>query len=187
MAIQSIIDAMNDPFDNLDIDSLPADVRAVLLAERKALMAERKTLMAERAARMIAEKRAEQFKETNSQLEYLLAEFKRALFGKKSEKINDDQLQLAFEELEAALAETQTAQAETQGKSGASDKPRKPPKRNLGRLPIELPRIENIIEPESTLCPCGCGKQMIKIGEDRSERLDILPAQFRVIVTIRPI
>ena len=27
---------------------------------------------------------------------------------------------------------------------------------------------------------------MVKIGEDRSERLDVIPAQFRVIVTVRP-
>ena len=42
-----------------------------------------------------------------------------------------------------------------------------------------------MIEPESTLCPCGCG-EMVKIGEDRSERLDIVPAQLRVLVTVRP-
>jgi len=174
MAIRPIIEAMNDPFDSIDLDSLPHDIRAVLLAER--------------AARIIAEKRAEQFKESKDRLEYLLIEFKRALFGRKSEKINDDQLQLAFEELETALAETETAQAEAQGKSGAAQgKPKRPPKRNLGHLPRELPRIENIIEPESTKCPCGCGRDMVKIGEDRSERLDIIPAQFRVIVTIRPI
>ena len=41
------------------------------------------------------------------------------------------------------------------------------------------------IEPASIPCPCGCGT-MVKIGEDRSERLDITPAQLRVIVTIRP-
>jgi transposase len=35
------------------------------------------------------------------------------------------------------------------------------------------------------ICPCGCGI-MHKIGEDRSERLDIVPAQLRVIVTVRP-
>lgn len=54
-----------------------------------------------------------------------------------------------------------------------------------GRLPQELPRLERVLEPESTLCPCGCG-EMARIGEDRSERLDIIPARFRVIVTIRP-
>ena len=48
-----------------------------------------------------------------------------------------------------------------------------------------LPRIEEIIEPDSLICPCGCGV-MHKIGEDRSERLDIVPAQLRVIVTVRP-
>ena len=42
-----------------------------------------------------------------------------------------------------------------------------------------------MIEPEITLCPCGCGG-MVRIGEDRSERLDIVPAQLRVIVTVRP-
>ena len=42
-----------------------------------------------------------------------------------------------------------------------------------------------MIEPESTLCPCGCG-EIHRISEDRTERLDIVPAQLRVIVTIRP-
>ncbi len=49
----------------------------------------------------------------------------------------------------------------------------------------DLPRIEEIIEPDSTACPCGCG-EMERIGEDRTERLDIIPAQLRVIVTVRP-
>ncbi|WP_275600384.1 IS66 family transposase [Paracoccus versutus] len=39
--------------------------------------------------------------------------------------------------------------------------------------------------PASTPCPCGCG-EMAKIGEDVSERLDIVPAQLRVLVTRRP-
>lgn len=42
-----------------------------------------------------------------------------------------------------------------------------------------------MIESDSIACPCGCG-EMVKIGEDRGERLDIVPAQVRVIVTIRP-
>lgn len=45
--------------------------------------------------------------------------------------------------------------------------------------------MERIIEPASTQCPCGCG-EMTRIGEDVSERLDIIPAQFRVLVTRRP-
>lgn len=50
--------------------------------------------------------------------------------------------------------------------------------RNRGCLPAHLPQVERIIEPASTLCPCGCGA-MTKIGEDVSKRLDVIPAQWR--------
>lgn len=60
-----------------------------------------------------------------------------------------------------------------------------PPRRNLGRLPAHLPRVELIIEPRSARCPCGCD-EMAEIGEDVSERLDVIPAQLRVLVTRRP-
>ena len=33
--------------------------------------------------------------------------------------------------------------------------------------------------------PCGCG-EMTKIGEDRTERLHVVPAKLQVIVTVRP-
>lgn len=53
-----------------------------------------------------------------------------------------------------------------------------------GSLPKHLPRVEEVIEPESLVCVCGgC---LHCIGEDVSERLDVVPAQFRVIVTRRP-
>jgi transposase len=55
---------------------------------------------------------------------------------------------------------------------------------NRGHLPKHLPRVEEIIEPESTTCACGAERHII--GEDTSERLDIIPAQFRVIITRRP-
>jgi transposase len=42
-----------------------------------------------------------------------------------------------------------------------------------------------VVEPDSILCPCGCG-DMVQIGEDRTERLDYIPARYQVIVTIRP-
>jgi transposase len=52
-------------------------------------------------------------------------------------------------------------------------------------LPEHLERIEQVVKPGTLTCPCGCG-QMHMIGEDRSERLDIVPAKLRVIVTVRP-
>lgn len=80
--------------------------------------------------------------------------------------------------LEAAQ---EKAEAALQGLGAKT--PRKPA-RNRGHLPPHLPRIERVIEPASTLCPCGC--EMARIGEDVSKRLDVIPAQFRVLVTRRP-
>jgi len=56
---------------------------------------------------------------------------------------------------EAAVAEAEEAQ-ERAGMSAPTPRDgRAGAKRNQGRLPKELPRIERVIEPETTLCPCG--------------------------------
>ncbi|WP_204267777.1 IS66 family transposase zinc-finger binding domain-containing protein, partial [Citrobacter koseri] len=56
---------------------------------------------------------------------------------------------------------------------------------NRGSLPAHLPRTEQVIDIPDKICPC-CKGMLHVMGEDRSERLDIVPAQFRVIVTRRP-
>jgi len=58
-------------------------------------------------------------------------------------------------------------------------------RRNIGFLPKHLPRIEEIIEPAITQCPCCAGK-LHKIGEDVAEAMDAIPAILRVLRTIRP-
>ena len=118
-------------------------------------------------------------------LEHLIRELNRVLYGKRSEKLTADERQLAFEDIVAAAAELEEAVKPASPPQPAPSPNRPRAARNIGHLPEHLPRIERVIEPESTLCPCGCG-EMAKIGEDRSERLDIVPAQLRVIVTVRP-
>ena len=119
--------------------------------------------------------------ERNRRLEHLVRELRRLLYGKKSEKLHPDQLQLAFEALEGAVAEFE----QSVPVHPAPRRQRRAPERNLGHLPEHLPRVEQFLEPPNTQCPCGCG-EMVRIGEDRTERLDIVPAQLRVIVTVRP-
>ena len=52
-------------------------------------------------------------------------------------------------------------------------------------LPTHLPRIEHRHEPDT--CVCGhCGKDLVRIGEDVSEQLDVEPARFFVHRHIRP-
>ncbi len=53
-------------------------------------------------------------------------------------------------------------------------------------LPKDLPRIEVIhdIDDADKVCACGCDKT--RIGEESSEKLDVIPAKAQVIVHIRP-
>jgi transposase len=179
-----------------DLDALPAAIKAAFLAERAARIEAqaRADQLGKHNCRLEKhndhlEKHNDRLEEYAKRLEGLVSEYKRALYGKKSERLDPDQLALAFEDLETAIGEAES-KAESAGDSGGEEssspgKPKRRAKRNLGNLPKEFPRTEQVIEPDSILCPCGCG-EMKRIGEDRSERLDIIPAQFRVIVTIRP-
>jgi transposase len=124
-------------------------------------------------------------KEVVKRLEHLVAELNHVVHGKKSEKLDADDRQLAFEDLNIAVSE---AEEQKQDQAPTDDAPRRKSssaRRNRGNLPESLPRIEQVVEPDSLECPCGCG-QMHRIGEDRTERLDIVPAQLRVLVTVRP-
>lgn len=116
-----------------------------------------------------------------------------AIFGARSSarsprKLHPDQYKLVLEDVEVAQgvldAAQEKAEAAIRGKAEGEARPGNR-NRNRGRLPAHLPRVERTIEPESTMCPCGCG-EMARIGEDVSERLDVIPAQFRVLVTRRP-
>jgi transposase len=120
----------------------------------------------------------------NEHLRAIVKELQRALFGRRSEKAaHPDQLQLALEDLEQAIAE---GEAEAEKSDRVRRAVRTQQRRvNRGALPKHLPRDEVVIEPESTTCPC-CQGAMHRIGEDVAERLDVIPAQFRVIVTRRP-
>jgi transposase len=178
---------MTDALATLDLSSLPGNVRDVILAQQAIIQAERDAREQERIAHAAAREAQAKLKDQNAELsaynarlEHLVKEFRQALYAKRSEKLNPDQLDLLFEDLETAIAETK-AEAEARRLTGSREAAR----RNIGRLPEHLPRIERVVEPASTLCPCGCG-EMARIGEDRSERLDIVPAQFRVICTVRP-
>ena len=108
-------------------------------------------------------------------LEGQFGQYRHAKFGPKSEKLDPAQLELALEDLETGIAETQAQIAVVEEKIAASaadpDKaaPRVP--RKARALPETLPRVERLIEPDSIVCPCGCG-DMVRIGEDRTERLD---------------
>lgn len=119
-----------------------------------------------------------------------LTHLKRMRFGVRSEALGAETRDLFQETLasDIAAAEAKLAQlqAEQAAVTPATAKP-KPPRPRAGRqpLPEHLPRIEHHHEPES--CTCGqCGGDLVKIGEDITEQLDVEPAKFFVHRHIRP-
>ena len=175
---------MTQSFNSARFAGLPADVRALFEAQRAMLEAERVRAEHERAARLHVESELAASKETVERLQLLIKEYERARFGKRSEKFDPDQLQLVLEDIEIAIAETQESEDDRARRSG-----RPAARQRTGRaaraFPAHLPRVVRVIEPSSLACPCGCG-EMVRIGEDRSSRLDVTPAQYRVIETVRP-
>jgi transposase len=116
-----------------------------------------------------------------------LAHLRRMRFGVRSEALSAEQRDLFQETLASDLAAAEAEMAKRLVDAPAAPAAPPVPRPRAGRqpLPEHLPRIEHRHEPES--CTCGqCGKDLVKIGEDISEQLDVEPARFFVHRHIRP-
>ena len=154
------------------LEGLPDDPDGL----RTAVLAMRTELAAERAER-------QRLEDQNERLCHFIRQLQRMQFGRRSEKLDPDQLALALEDLEQAVAESdaEAEKADPQVRQARGRKRRQ----SRGALPEHLPRIEVVVEPEAMVCPC-CQGAMHVIGEERSERLDVIPVRYQVIVTRRP-
>lgn len=116
-----------------------------------------------------------------ARLHDIIAALRRHRFGARSEKLDDEQLEMAFEDTETALGLVAASL------DAVAVVPREPRRRktNRGRLPAHLERVEQVVDIENKVCGC-CGGTLHVIGQDVAERLDVVPATFRVLVTRRP-
>lgn len=117
------------------------------------------------------------------QYQNILEQFRLAQqkqFGKSSEA-SVDQLPL-FNEAEQIAGDILN---NTSVEQGAVTTTRRQPKRQP--LPDDFPReiLVHDIEEKDKICD-GCGHELHKIGEDRCEKLEFIPAQIKVIAHIRP-
>ena len=119
----------------------------------------------------------------NDRLRQIIKELQRHRFGRRAETLPEDQMLLGLEDVEQAAAgdEAKIDAANPAERASRSAKRRL----NRGSLPAHLPRIEMVVDIDDHTCPC-CGNALHRIGEDTGERLDIVPAQFRVLVVRRP-
>lgn len=122
----------------------------------------------------------EREKARSEQLQQWIDKLKRMLFGPKKERFvkeqNPNQINLPFEELEAkneASVDEPVKKTITYTRTQSNHKGR-------NRLPDDLPVREVVIEPvENT-------EGMVKIGEERTEILELAPAKFFKLVLVRP-
>ncbi|PND39684.1 IS66 family transposase [Paucibacter aquatile] len=116
-------------------------------------------------------------------ISFELARLKRWKFGAKTEAMSAEQRRLFEETLaedEAGL-QAQLDALRAQATEGQGTPAKTPCRPRRQALPEHLRRVEHHHEPENTCCPSqGCGRPMTRIGEDVSERLDIVPAEFFV-------
>ena len=116
-----------------------------------------------------------------------LAHLRQMRFGARSEALSTEQRDLFQETLasDSVAAEAELARQLAAEPATPAAPPTIRPRAGRQPLPEHLPRIEHRHEPES--CTCGhCGKNLVKIGEDISEQLDVEPARFFVHRHIRP-
>lgn len=122
----------------------------------------------------------------------IIAALKRHRFGRRSEKLGEEAVQLGIEDLEqsvaeqAAVLEAAMSRATSPKQGGVAHAPRtEPAKRNRGALPTSLPQVEQVIDIKDKTCPC-CRGPLHLIGEDTTSMLDYVPINVVVRVIRRP-
>ncbi len=133
-------------------------------------------ILAERAARIASEAEVERLK-------LLLALAQREQYGQSSERGRRlvEQLELKLEELDETVAAAHAAAELAAPLVEVRGFQRRPPARRP--LPERLPR-QRIVYPAPEACPC-CGGGLRKLGEDVTETLERIPAQWLVIQHVR--
>lgn len=133
-----------------------------------------------------------QMSHENTRLQMRVQELTDRIYGRKSEKVDPNQLRLSIEEMRAEEFARQDAEAPASNEEPASEPPKPKPakRRHPGRraLPQDLPRIprRHQCTAEELTCEC-CGRDRRKIREEISERLDYRPASFVVIQDIHDV
>lgn len=163
-----------------DLKALPPEAMAELAARMLAELGAKNRQLEQQQA--LVQRRDAEIKFKDAKLEkvtFELARYKAWKFGARTERLNAEQRQM-FEDTagedEADLQAQLDALQAVGAQPPAAEQRARQPRRQ--KLPEQLRRIEHRHEPADTTC--ACGQPMQRVGEDVSERLDIVPAEFIV-------
>lgn len=107
-----------------------------------------------------------------------IRQLQRMQLGRRSERLDPDQLALGLEDLGADIAAVEESH-QTRHKPTSHSRPHRKP------LPEYLAREDMLVDVATDACP-GCGCALHPIGESVSEMLDWVPASLRVLRIRRP-
>jgi transposase len=145
---------------HLDLDNLPSDIELL-----------------HRLVRDMAEA-VEHRDHEIGRLQSIIKTLQRAQFGRRSERMDPDQFELALEDIEGDIGRVRERHPMPLVEAEPA-RPRRTP------LPDHLPRVDKLLDVPSQMCS-GCGGALHSIGESISEMLDWVPARFRVVRIRRP-
>ena len=120
------------------------------------------------------------------ELKLEIAKLRRDKYGISSERRARliDQLELQLEDLEAAATEDALAAEQASDKATTTVRAftRRPPVRKP--FPEHLPRERVVVEAPDA-CTCCGSDRIVKMGEDVTETLEVVPRRWKVIQTVR--
>ena len=151
---------------DIDLAALPDDVEMLQRMVR--------TLAAERTA--LSEAQAE-----IERLRLIVQKLQRSQFGRRAERLDQDQMQLGFEDLGGDIARVEATLPPAAAKTPNATTSQA----ERASMPAHLPREDRKLDIDQQACPC-CGGALHLIGETVSEMLDHVPARLRVIRIRRP-
>jgi len=114
-----------------------------------------------------------------SRLSQMILDFKRRIFGKKSEKTKDEDNNPKNKKSLRSFFQEKT------NKSNKPDKANKEKTKRSRKFSDKIPRIEIHHELDRSERICDCGSCLTPMGEEVSERLHYIPAKVKIVTDIR--
>ena len=172
--------------ENQDLEVLSRTELSAMIPQLLSYIGEQSQHIAQQGRQLDSAQQAIKWRDAKIQkITFELARLNAWRFGASSERMTAEQRELFAETLAADQADLEEQLAALQATSARPAQSEPPAKRKPRRepLPQHLPRVEQRLEPENTTCECG--QPMQRVGEDVSERLDIIPAQYLVQRQVR--
>ena len=156
-------------------------LKATITVQEQKIIAQEQKIKKLHSEQEILQHKRDVLERENAELRAKIQQLLHERYGKKSEKISEEELPV-IDEAVVTPEEVATIQ-EVEQEISVAGYTRSKPKRNPIPQEFERKTIIYDLPQEQQVCECGC--QLHCIGEDTHEQLDYLPAKIKVLVHVR--